>query len=81
MNKSLTTNCYRRKIRALISTDQLQATSEPMNHYWTNAQNDQAQTLCLRGGARVPVVAAMESLSVEVMHKDFIAHDPGGSDG
>ena len=68
-------------MRALKSTNKLEATSEHMNHYWTNARHDQAQTLCLRGAARVPVVAGMESLSVAVMPKDFIAHDPGGSDG
>ena len=52
-----------------------------MNHYWTNAQNNQAQTRGLRDGTRVPVVADVESLSMEFMKHYCIAHDPGGSDG
>ena len=83
LNKSLTTNHDRRKIRALNSTYQLQATRyrQPMNHYWSNAQNNQAQTRSLRDGTRVPVVADVESLSMEFMKHYCIAHDPGGSDG
>ena len=55
-----------------------------MTRYWNTATTNQAQALlgeCLRGGARVPVVAGMESVSAQVMNKDFIDHDPGGSDG
>ena len=52
-----------------------------MNHYWSNAQNNQAQTRSLRDGTRVPVVADVEPLSMEFMKHYCIAHDPGGSDG
>jgi hypothetical protein len=52
-----------------------------MNLNWTKTHTTSAQADCMRSGACVPVVPGVASIVVVQLNKDFIAHDPGGSDG
>jgi hypothetical protein len=49
-----------------------------MNSIWHTNNTTRTQGIGLRGGACVPVMLA--PLSIEIQ-KDFVDHDPGGSDG
>ncbi len=49
-----------------------------MNRNWTNTFTNRADVMSLRGGVCVPV-SLYVGVSVEMLQKDFIAHDPGGS--